>query len=71
MRKNSCIYENSRSTSGCSIFYSGCLIGFKSNRQVSVAKSSTEAEIISMANGLNNLLFVHKILQDPDGSNIV
>ena len=56
--------NNKRSTSGFCAFVSGNLVTWRSKKQGAVARSSAEAEYRAMAQGVCELLWLKKLVQD-------
>ena len=57
-------WEVSRSTTGWVIFFGGAAIAWGSNRQHSIALSSTEAEIMAASVAANEIVHLRKLLRD-------
>ena len=54
--------DTRRSTSGCIITIGGCAVHWRSKRQSVVAKSTAVAEYISLAEGIEELLWIRNML---------
>ena len=53
-----------RSTSGYIVLFNNCCISWLSKKQTSVAKSTTEVELVAMPYGSHHIRWLHKSLAD-------
>nr|GFB18000.1 ribonuclease H-like domain-containing protein [Tanacetum cinerariifolium] len=60
-----------RSVSGYCVFVNGCLISWKSKKQVTLSKSSAEAEYRSMAAATCEIMQIVKIMSDLNIKNLL
>nr|GEY17108.1 ribonuclease H-like domain-containing protein [Tanacetum cinerariifolium] len=60
-----------RSVSGYCVFVNGCLVSWKSKKQVTLSKSSTEAEYMSMATATCEIMWIVKIMSDLNIKNML
>ena len=58
--------DTRRSTSGRLIFYKGCLISWKSQRQSVPAKSTAEAEYISLSDAITDSIWLKNLAKEID-----
>uniref|UniRef100_A0A803NGK1 Integrase catalytic domain-containing protein n=1 Tax=Cannabis sativa TaxID=3483 RepID=A0A803NGK1_CANSA len=56
--------DDRRSTTGYCIYFGGNLVAWKSQKQVTISRSSTEAELRSMANVVSELSWLQSLLKD-------
>jgi hypothetical protein len=56
--------SDAKSMTGYAIFYSECLIAWKSSKQKTVAKSSSEAEYMALSLSASELLFLKQLAQE-------
>nr|GEV43342.1 ribonuclease H-like domain-containing protein [Tanacetum cinerariifolium] len=59
-----------RSVSGYCVFVNGCLVSWKSKKQVTLSKSSAEAEYRSMAAATCEIMWIVKIMSDLNIRNL-
>nr|GEW61084.1 ribonuclease H-like domain-containing protein [Tanacetum cinerariifolium] len=60
-----------RSVSGYCVFVNGCLVSWKSKKQVTLSKSSAEAEYRSMAAATCEIMWIVKIMSDLNIRNLL
>jgi len=54
--------DTRHSVTGYCIFYQGCLVGWKSKAQSSVALSSSKAEMMALSEATKEIRFIHELL---------